>query len=234
MLETILLQTPVVAVADSLSTAPGLVVQEEGINVLDLVIRGGFIMIPIALMSILSVYLFIERYLAIKKAGKEDPHFMKHIRDYVLTGNLDAARNLCATTNTPIARMIEKGINRIGRPLKDIEASVENVGKLEVYNLEKNIGVLATISGAAPMVGFFGTVTGMIKAFYTIASIGSNVSPGQLAGGIYEAMVTTAAGLAVGIPAYIGYNTLVSMIEKVIYKLEARSLAFVDLLQEPA
>ncbi len=206
---------------------------EETLKLFELVLKGGWIMIPIGLMLIGTVYIFIERFVLISKSSKEDPNFMNHIRDYVKSGNIQAATNLCEITDTPISRMVEKGIQRIGRPLKDIDAAVENVGKLEIYKLEKNVSLLATFAGAAPMIGFLGTVTGMITAFYNMSKAGNNINPSVLSGGIYEAMVTTAAGLLVGIVAYLAYNYIVGMIEKVIYKLEARSIAFIDLLQEP-
>jgi len=190
-------------------------------------------MIPIAVLFVLSIYLFIERWLTIRKASRVDKNFMRNIRDYVVTGNVEAARMLCKNTDTPIARMIEKGVLRIGKPLKNIEVAIENVGKLEIYKMEKNLATMATISGAAPMIGFLGTVTGMIRAFFQMAS-NDNVVASDLAGGIYEAMITTAAGLAVGIIAYIGYNLLVALVEKVVYNMEATSVEFMDLLQEPA
>lgn len=218
----------------TLDTLSSEAASDQSIQLFELLKKGGLIMIPLLILSIIAVYIFIERYFTIKKATKEDPNFMQHIRDFVLSGNIEAAKQLCATTDTPIARMVEKGIMRVGRPLRDIDAAVENVGKLEVYRLEKNVATVATIAGAAPMIGFLGTVTGMIRAFFNLSQAGNNVDPGLLAGGIYEAMVTTAGGLVVGILAYIFYNVLTSMIEKVIYKLEARSVAFLDLLQEPA
>jgi biopolymer transport protein ExbB len=233
MLNTILLQLND-SMTDSLANAQDALQEYDEFSLIELLMKGGWVMVPIVLLSIIAIYIFIERYRTIQKATKEDPNFMNHIRDFVSSGNIDAAKQLCSTTTTPIARMIEKGISRIGKPLRDIEAAVENVGKLEVYRLEKNVATIATIAGAAPMIGFLGTVTGMIRAFYNMSKAGNNIDPGVLAGGIYEAMVTTAAGLVVGIVAYIGYNILVSMIDKVIYKLEARAVAFLDLLHEPA
>ena len=233
MLNTILIQLTD-ALSDTLMNNPDALAEgSDKLSIFELLMKGGLVMIPIIVLFFIAIYIFLERYRVIKKATKEDPNFMKHIRDFMGGGNIDAAQQLCATTDTPIARMIEKGIKRIGRPLRDIDAAVENVGKLEVYRLEKNVATIATIAGAAPMIGFLGTVTGMIRAFYNMSKAGTNIDPGILAGGIYEAMVTTASGLVVGIIAYIGYNILVSMIDKVIYKLEARSVAFLDLLQEP-
>lgn len=207
---------------------------EERLNLLELVFKGGFFMIPIVLLSFVAVYIFVERYITIKKARKEDSQFMNLIKDFVASGNIHSAQDLCNKTDHPLARMMAKGVMRIGRPLKDIETAVENVGKIEVGKLEKNMGTLATIAGAAPMIGFLGTVTGMITAFYNMSKAGNNIDPGLLSGGIYEAMITTAGGLVVGIIAFIGYNFLVSMIDKVIHNLETRSVEFLDLLQEPS
>lgn len=207
---------------------------EEKLSILNLLIKGGWIMIPLFLLFILAIYIFFERYFSIKKASAENPTVMNKIKDYIKEGDLDLALDLCQRTNTPITRLVEKGLTRIGSPLKEIHASVENVGSLEIYKLEKNLATMATISGAAPMIGFLGTVTGMIKAFYNLSKAGNNIDPGMLAGGIYEAMVTTAFGLAAGIVAYIGYNYLTSMVEKLVYRMEATSVEFIDLLQEPA
>ena len=159
---------------------------------------------------------------------------MNQVKTYVRGGSLDKAVSLCEATNTPFARMVLKGINRLGQPLSEITASIENEAKLEVYRMEKKLSILATVSGAAPMIGFLGTVTGMITAFMQIATLEGNVSPSDLAGGIYEAMLTTAAGLIVGIPAYVGYNVLTNMISEVIFKMELTTTQFIDLLQEPA
>ena len=205
----------------------------EKTSLLDMALKGGIVLIPIVLLFIAALYIFFERWLTIRKASRVDPNFMRNIRDYVVSGNIEAARTLCRNTDTPIARMIEKGVMRIGKPLKNIEVAIENVGKLEIYKMEKNLATMATISGAAPMIGFLGTVTGMIRAFFELAS-NDNVVASDLAGGIYEAMITTAAGLAVGIVAYIAYNLLVALVEKVVYNMEATSVEFMDLLQEPA
>ena len=207
---------------------------EEKLSILNLLIKGGWIMIPLFLLFLLAIYIFFERYFSIKKASAENPTVMNKIKDYIKEGDLDLALDLCQRTNTPITRLVEKGLTRIGSPLKEIHAVVENVGSLEIYKLEKNLATMATISGAAPMIGFLGTVTGMIKAFYNLSKAGNNIDPGMLAGGIYEAMVTTAFGLAAGIVAYIGYNYLTSMVEKLVYRMEATSVEFIDLLQEPA
>ncbi len=203
-------------------------------NLLDLTLKGGPIMIPIGILSIIGVYLLIERYLTIKKAGKLDPLFMKRIKDMVLDGNIKGASSLCETSDTPVARMLEKGLSRIGKPLKDIHVAVENTGRLEVYKLEKGMPMMATISGAAPMLGFLGTVTGMINTFKALSEQAETIDAGLLSGGIYEAMVTTVAGLIVGICAYISYNLLTAMIEKVINKMEATTVEFLDILHEPS
>ena len=205
----------------------------ESISVLELLLNGGYMMSPILLLWVGAIYIFVERILVISNSSKTPDGFKDQIRNMVLDGNVDGARMLCAQTDTPVARMIEKGISRIGSPLKNIEASIENTGKIEVYRLEKNLSMLATISGAAPMIGFLGTVTGMIQAFIAIAQEEGAVSPKLLSSGIYEAMITTAAGLFVGILAYLGYNYLVSRVQKLVHKMEYSSIDFVDLLQEP-
>jgi len=206
----------------------------ETTTIFELLLKGGVFLIPIILLSFVGLYVFIERYLTITKASKIENDFMPNIKDFVANGNIAAARSLCKQSDSPVARMIEKGIIRIGKPLKNIEVAIENVGKLELFKLEKGLSLLATISGAAPMLGFLGTVTGMIKAFYNMANAGNNIDIEVLSGGIYEALITTAVGLAVGILAFIGYNLLVTLVEKVVHKMEATSIEFIDLLQEPA
>lgn len=200
---------------------------------IDLAIKGGWIMIPIGILSIIAVYIFVERYFAIKKAAKEDTSFMNNIKEYILDGKVDSALALCKTTESPVAKMIEKGISRLGRSLGDVNAAIENVGKLEISKLEKGLPTLGTISGGAPMIGFLGTVMGMIEAFYNMSSAGNNIDVSLLSSGIYTAMVTTVAGLTVGIIAYFAYNILVARVEKVVNKLEARTTEFMDLLNEP-
>lgn len=219
---------------DTLQAAGEAAPTEEKLSFLSLAMEGGLAMIPLVILSIIGVYLLIERYTTIRKASKIDANFMNSIRDLVSNGNIQGAKSLCERTDSPIARILLKGISRIGKPLKNIEVSIENVGKLEVYKLEKGLPTLATISGAAPMIGFLGTVLGMIKAFYRLANSGGSMDITLLSGGIYEAMVTTVAGLVVGIFAYISYNSLTAMIDKVINKMEASSVEFIDLLQEPA
>lgn len=201
----------------------------------ELIMSGGWaIMTPLALMLAFAIIIFVERFLMINRAAKEEGNFMFNIRDLIHDGKIDAALALSRSKETPIARMVEKGITRIGRPLGDITAAIENVGKLEVSRLEKNIATLATISGSAPMIGFLGTVIGMVRVFFDISAQGNQIEINMLSSGMYQAMVTTIAGLIVGILAYIAYNFLVARIEKVVYILEARTTEFMDLLHEPA
>jgi len=199
----------------------------------NLAIKGGWVMIPIVLLSFVAVYIFFERWFAIKRASKVDQNFMNRIRDYIMDGKVDSARALCQSHDNPVANMIEKGISRIGRPLNDVNAAIENVGKLEIYKLEKGLPALATVAGGAPMLGFLGTVIGMVRAFHQMATAGNNINVGQLSGGIYTALITTVAGLIVGIIAYFAYNTLVARVDKVINNMEASSTEFIDLLNEP-
>ncbi len=206
----------------------------ETLSIWNLMLKGGIVMIPLAILSVVAIYIFIERYFAISRASNEETNFMNNIRDFIHNGRIDSAKSLCRNNQSPIARMIAKGIVRIGRPLTDINAAIENVGKLEIAQLEKNIAVLATVAGAAPMLGFLGTVIGMVRAFYNMSMAGPNIDISLLAGGIYEAMITTITGLTVGIIAYICYNILVARIEKVVFMLEARATEFMDLLHEPA
>ncbi|HEX6226581.1 MAG TPA: MotA/TolQ/ExbB proton channel family protein [Chryseolinea sp.] len=205
----------------------------QSLSVIDLAIQGGFMMVPIAICWVLAIYLFIERILTINKANQDPGMFMGKVKELVLRGDINGARMLCSQNDTPVARMIEKGITRIGSPLKTIEASIENIAKIEVFKLEKNLPTLATIAGAAPMMGFLGTVIGMVEAFIAISQEEGSVSPKLLSSGIYTAMITTVAGLVVGIIAYLSYNYLVSRVQKVIHKMEYTSIEFIDLLQEP-
>jgi biopolymer transport protein ExbB len=206
---------------------------EQSISMWSLVMAGGPLMIPLAICSVIAIYIFVERVLTVNKANVNSDVFMGRIKELVQKGDINGAKMVCAQHDTPIARMIEKGVSRIGSPLKTIEASIENVGKIEVFRLEKNLSVMATIAGAAPMIGFLGTVIGMVSAFIAIAQEEGSVSPKLLADGIYTAMVTTVAGLVVGIIAYLGYNYLVTRVSKVIHKMEYSSIEFIDLLQEP-
>jgi biopolymer transport protein ExbB len=205
----------------------------DSLSLFDLMMKGGLMMYPIYILSIVAVYIFVERIRTINRASKVPVGFMENIKRLVTDGDLKSAKVLCQQSDTPIARMIGKGLSRIGSPLKNIEVSIENAGKIEIYNLEKNLGVMATVAGAAPMIGFLGTVTGMISAFMAIAQEEGAVSPKLLSSGIYEAMLTTAAGLIVGIIAYLAYNYLVTRLQKVINNMEYISIDFIDLLQEP-
>ena len=216
-------------------------VEEEAVTsaymrLIDIIIQGGPLAIAIGgillVLSVFALYIFVERWYTIKRAGRIDQNFITNIKAAVTAGNVEGAKALCRSTDSPIARMVEKGLMRIGKPLRDIDAAIENVGNLEVFKLEKNLSSLASIAGAAPMIGFFGTVTGMIQAFYKMSSE-QNVTPDVLAGGIYQALITTAFGLFVGILAFIGYNLLVASVEKVVFKMERTTVDFMDLLQEP-
>lgn len=206
---------------------------ELKLSVFQLALKGGWIMVPILILSILAVYIFTERYFAIKRASKTDINFMNRIKDYIHDDKIESALTLCQSTDSPVARMIEKGIQRIGRPLNDINTAIENVGNLEISKLEKGLPTLATVAGAAPMIGFLGTVMGMIRAFYDMSNAGNNIDVSLLSNGIYTAMVTTVAGLIVGIIGYLAYNVLVAKVEKVIFLLEANTTEFMDLLNEP-
>lgn len=211
-------------------------VQQGSQSLFDIVRSGGPIGMIIVtlqiLMSFIALYIFIERFLTIKKAAQIDESFMNNIRFNVQSGNIQGAKALCQATDSPVARMVEKGLMRIGKPLRDIDAAIENVGNLEIFKLEKNLSTLASIAGASPMLGFLGTVTGMIIAFYKMASE-QNVTPSVLAGGIYQALLTTAFGLVVGIFALVAYNILVANVDKVVFKMERSTTEFMDLLQEP-
>ena len=208
--------------------------EELSFSLIDMAFKGGWIMLPLLALSILAIYIFGERWWALRKASQIDENFMRNIHDYIHEGKIKAAINLCKSQETPIARLIEKGIERIGRPLTDIQTAVENMGNVEVSRLEKGLPMLATISGGAPMLGFLGTVIGMIQAFYNMSQEGSNVDITLLSGGIYTAMVTTVAGLSVGILAYFGYNYLTARIDDIVYKMESNTIEFMDLLHEPA
>lgn len=214
-----------------------LVSEEKTLSVIDLIFNGGagsiIIISVLFVMLAVGLYIYFERLLAIKAASQIDKNFMNQIRDHVMSGKLEAAKILCAQTDSPVARLTEKGISRIGKPLDDINTAIENAGTLEVYKLEKNVNVLATIAGAGPMIGFLGTVIGMILAFHQMASSGGQAEMGALASGIYTAMTTTVAGLIVGIVAYMGYNHLVNRTDKVVHKMEANAVEFLDLLNEP-
>ncbi len=211
--------------------------EEKTLSIVDLIVNGGtgsiVIIAVLFVMLFVALYIYFERIFAIKAASKIDDNFMNQIRDHITNGKLEAAKILCAQTDSPVARLTEKGVSRIGKPLDDINTAIENAGTLEVYKLEKNVSILATVAGAAPMIGFLGTVIGMILAFHEMASSGGQAEMGSLASGIYTAMTTTVAGLIVGIIAYIGYNHLVNRTDKVVHKMEANAVDFLDLLNEP-
>jgi biopolymer transport protein ExbB len=228
MLQTILLQ---------IETMAGIVEpHEEKLNILSLLFNAGaiWITVPLVIMSMIIVYIFVDRYIAINKAGKEDVNFMNNIRDFIHHNRLDSALALCKGTNTPIARMIEKGLSRLGKPLSDINETISNVGQMEVGRLEKGMGSISMMATIAPMIGFLGTVVGMIIAFHDMASSGNNLEIKDLSSGIYTALITTVEGLIVGIIGYICYSVLVSKISKVVLLLETKASDFMDLLHEPA
>lgn len=230
----ILLQDGAQDAADALATDEPV---EKTLSIIDLLVTGGVSgMVIIGVLFVLlfvAIYIYFERVFAIKAASKIDSNFMNQIKDNVASGNIEAAKILCAQTNSPVARLTAKGISRIGNPLEDINTAIENSGRLEVYKLEKNVSVLATIAGAAPMIGFLGTVIGMVMAFHTLATSSGQAEMGTLAEGIYTAMTTTVAGLIVGIIAYMGYNHLVVRTDKVVHSMEANAVDFLDLLNEP-
>ena len=223
------------ALADSIAGAnPVLtpVAAPDEMNLWSMAVKGGWIMVVLGVLSVVCFYILFERNYVIRKAGKEDPMFMDKIKDYILGGEIKAAIAYCRSVNTPSARMIEKGISRLGRPMNDVQAAIENVGNIEVAKLEKGLTIMATISGGAPMIGFLGTVTGMVRAFFEMANAGNNIT--LLSGGIYEAMITTVGGLIVGIIAMFAYNYLVTLVDGVVNKMESKTMAFMDLLNEPA
>lgn len=207
---------------------------EASLNLFDLALKGGWIMLPLVFLFILAIYIFIERLLIIRKASFKDKTFMDKIKDYINDGQIDAAVTLCRNTDTPYSRMIEKGISRLGRPMNDVMVAIENVGNIEIGKLERGMSLLATTAGGGPMIGFLGTVSGMIKAFFNMANAGNNVDVTTLADGIYVAMVTTVAGLVVGITAYFAYNYLTSKVDEVVNNMEARTVEFMDILNDPA
>jgi len=210
---------------------------EKTLSIIELIRSGGsagqFIIALLSLLLVVATYIYFERLFAIKAASKVDANFMNQIKDHVSQGKIDSAQILCAQVNSPVSRLIGKGISRIGKPLEDINSAIENAGRLEVYGLEKNVSVLATISGAAPMIGFLGTVIGMIMSIFEIANSGGSIDIKTLADGLYTAMTTTVGGLIVGIIAYVSYNHLVVKTNKVVYQMEANSVEFLDHLNEP-
>ncbi|OLY94901.1 outer membrane transport energization protein ExbB [Cnuella takakiae] len=223
--------------ADTVVQAAQTVAQSDAngdgkLSLVELLTMGGWIMIPLLLLFLITIYVFVERYLAIQKAGRVDPNFMNIIRDHVYNGNVSAARSFAKNTANPVARIIDKGIQRIGKPIDAIEKSMENVGKLELYNLERNLSVLSLIAGIAPMFGFLGTIIGMFQLFYRLASTGEFTIQ-SMANGIYTKMITSAVGLIIGLLAYIAYSYLNTQVDKNANKMEAASAEFVDVLQEP-
>ena len=233
---SILLQADTLSVAnENLAEA---VPVEKTLSIIELLTSGGLagqiIMTALFLMLFVALYLYFERLMAINEASKIDNSFMGQIRDNIRNGRIDNAKMTCAHSKSPVARLIEKGISRIGKPLDDINTAIENAGKLEIYKLEKNVSMLATISGAGPMTGFLGTVVGMIQAFHKMATAGGQIEVGALSEGIYTAMTTTVVGLVVGLIAYIGYNHLIVKTDKIVHQMEANAVDFLDLLNDPA
>lgn len=223
--------TPLFILAQEVANTPA--AAEETLNVWSLCLKGGIIMILLLILSLVSIYIFIERWLALRKAATEDATFMKKIKDYIHDGEIESATLLCRKTDTPYARLIQKGISRIGRPMNDVLVAIENVGNIEIANLGKGFTWLATTAAGAPMIGFLGTVTGMVKAFFALSTAGNNANITVLAGGIYEALVTTVAGLVVGIIALFAYNYLTARVNHVMNQLENKTMEFMDLLNEP-
>ncbi|WP_018613339.1 MotA/TolQ/ExbB proton channel family protein [Segetibacter koreensis] len=228
----ILLQIGTQQVADSTVAATAAQPAAEQISLWGLLAKGGFIMYPLYLLLVVAIFVFFERLIAIRKASNIEGNFMKMIRDNIMTGNLSAARNLARNTNNPVARIIDKGLQRIGKPIDAIEKSMENVGKLEMYKMERNLNILSLIAGIAPMFGFLGTIVGMVQLFYGIASTGE-YTLNTIAGGIYTKMVTSATGLIIGLIAYVGHNFLTTQIDKTANRMEVASSDFIDVLQEP-
>ena len=210
------------------------VAQEKTLNLIDMAVEGGWLMLVLLLLSVMAIYIFGNKWWLIHKAGQIDKNFMNDIHDYIHDGKIKSAIDLCQKYDSPVARLVEKGIERIGRPLQDIQTAVENMGNVEVARLEKGLPMLATIAGGAPMIGFLGTVSGMIEAFFRMSTAGNNIDITLLSGGIYEAMVTTVGGLFVGIIAYFGYNYLTSQISNLVFKMESTTIEFIDMLHEPA
>ena len=228
----LLLQTDTSPLLDTVATAVQTVQETEPLRFIDLLIKGGWIMIPIALLAFIGLVIFIERYLTIRKASKYDSSLMVQIKQSVLSGKLEAALAVCRSNNSPLSRMLQKGLLRVGRPIKDIENAIEGVGKLEVAKLEKNINVLGIIAGIAPMMGFVGTILGVIMIFRDV-EIAGGIDVAAVAGGLYVKMVSSASGLIIGITAYVGYHILTMMVDRLILRMENDAVEFVDLLDEP-
>ncbi|WP_423146320.1 MotA/TolQ/ExbB proton channel family protein [Rubrolithibacter danxiaensis] len=224
------IDSPIIDTAKAVATPLSQPTHE--LRFIDLLQQGGWVMFPLVFLFFFGLVIFIERYLTIRKASRNDSNLMQQVKSSIFSGKLDSAVALCRNSNTPLGRMLQKGLLRIGRPIKDIEGAIENVGKLEVSKLEKNISILGIVAGIAPMLGFVGTISGVIKIFYNI-SLSDNISMGIIAGGLYEKMITSAAGLIVGIIAYVGYHILNIMVDRVILKIETDAVEFIDLLEEP-
>ena len=220
--------------AEILETGAQAVAQEKTLNLIDMAFSGGWLMLVLLVLSVMAIYIFGNKWWMIRKAGNINKNFMNDIHDLIHEGKIKSAVALCQRYDSPVARLVEKGIERIGRPLQDIQTAVENMGNVEVARLEKSLPTLATIAGGAPMIGFLGTVTGMIQAFFRMSTAGNNIDITLLSGGIYEAMVTTVGGLFVGIIAYFGYNYLTSQISNLVFKMESTTIEFIDMLHEPA
>lgn len=226
-----LLQADPAGVAEAIEASP--VPQEMSYSLIDMAMKGGWLMIVLLLLSIVAIYIFGKKLWVINRAAKVDKNFLDDIRDYIHDGKIKSAVTYCGKFDTPVARLVEKGIERLGRPMADIQSAIENVGNLEVARLEKGLPFLATIAGGAPMIGFLGTVTGMVRAFFNMANAGNNIDITLLSSGIYEAMITTVGGLIVGILAYFGYNYLTSRISDVVFSIENATIEFMDVLNDP-
>jgi len=218
--------------ADTTTQVAQSAAQAQELRFIDLLFKGGWVMLPLLLLLFLALVIFIERYLTIRKASKDETNLMQQVKASITAGKLDSAIAICRGSNSALGRMLQKGLLRIGRPIKDIEGAIENVGKLEVSKLEKNISILGIVAGIAPMLGFVGTISGVIRIFYNI-SLTDNISMGVIAGGLYEKMITSATGLMIGILAYVGYHILNIMVDRVILKMETDAVEFIDLLEEP-
>ncbi len=222
---------------DSMTTDTAVAVTQavqktQQLRFIDLLFKGGWVMVPLLILAFLGLVIFIERYLTIRRASRDESNLMQQVKQSIITGKLDSAIAICKNSNTPLGRMLQKGLLRIGRPVKDIEGAIENIGKLEVSKLEKNISILGIIAGIAPMVGFVGTIAGVIQIFYNI-SLTDNISMGIIAGGLYVKMITSASGLIIGIITYVGYHILNIMVDRIILKMETDAIEFIDLLEEP-
>ncbi|HXK81488.1 MAG TPA: MotA/TolQ/ExbB proton channel family protein [Bacteroidales bacterium] len=226
----ILLQAQAVDTVSNAAESTG----ELSMSLFELAVQGGVVMIILAVLSVIAIYIFFDKFMMVRKASKINPGFMENIKNFIHEGKVESALDACRMQTGPLARMLEKGVMRIGRPLSDINTTIENVGKQEISKLEKGLALLATISGGAPMIGFLGTVIGMIQAFYNMANAGNNIDITLLSGGIYTAMVTTVGGLIVGIVAYFAYNIIVARIDNLVAELETRTTEFMDILNEPA